>query len=120
MKSLGVWLALVGTLALGCNATPKVKGAETGFRYLGLPADEEYPQTAFQLDKRVLANKYYRVSRLSHVTKDQYDHDAASGRMQFRERHGEAEFYATEFNGDFDQQSGVRAWVTILERKVYP
>src|SRR5437899_2970506 len=120
MKSVSVWLLLVGILALGCIATPKVKGPETGFRYLGIPPEEEYPQTAFQLDKGVPRNKYYRVSRVSHVTKDQYERDLGRGRMRFRERHGEAEFYATEFSGDYELQPGVRAWVTILQRKVYP
>ncbi len=120
MKSLIPSLLLVGVFALGCATTPKVSQPQTGFRYLGIPAEDEYPRTAFQLDKRVPAYKYYRVSRLSHVTKDQYQRDLASGRMQFRERHDGAEFYATEFSGDFEQQPGVRAWVTILQREVYP
>ncbi len=120
MKSLGLLLLLVGVLAPGCTSTPKVKQPQTGFLYLGIPVDDEYPSTAFQLDKRVPAYKYYRVTRLSHVTKDDYERDLASGRMQFRERHGGAEYYATEFSGDFEQQPGVRAWVTILQREVYP
>jgi len=120
MKSWGLWPVVVGILALGCTATPKVKGPEAEVRYLGIPADAEYPHTTFQLDKRVPATKYYRVSRVSHVTKDQYERDLASGRMQFRERHGDVEYYATEFSGDFEQQPGVRAWVTTLQRKVYP
>ena len=111
---------MVGTLAVGCTSALKVSGQQAGAYYLGIPAEDEYPRTTFQSDQRVPRNKYYRVSRLSHVTKDQFERDLASGRMQFRERHGESECYATEFSGDFDQQPGVRAWVTILERKVYP
>jgi len=113
-------MLLVGTLAVGCTSALKVSGQQAGAYYLGIPAEDEYPRTTFQSDQRVPRNKYYRVSRLSHVTKDQFERDLASGRMQFRERHGESECYATEFSGDFDQQPGVRAWVTILERKVYP
>jgi hypothetical protein len=120
MKSRGLWSVVVGILAFGCMATPKVKGPEAEVPYLGIPADAEYPHTAFRLDTRVPATKYYRLSRVSHVTKDQYDRDLASGRMQFRERHGDVEFYATEFSGDFEQQPGLRASVTILQRKAYP
>jgi len=137
MNALTLSVAVVVMLALGCTArqgaTPSQSsrhyastGAQegsqpgTGLRYLGIPPDEEYPHTKFQLDDRVPRNKYFRVSRIQQVTKDQYEYDVARGRTLFRERHGDREYYATEFSGDFDQQPGVRAWVTILQRKVYP
>lgn len=120
VKSLAACLLSVGILAAGCTSAPKASRAESRAYYLGIPSDEEYPQTTFQLEQCVPRNRYYRVSRLSHVTREQYERDQASGRMRFRERHGTSEFYATEFSGDFEQQPGVRAWVTILERKVYP
>ncbi len=46
--------------------------------------------------------------------------ELAIGGPAFGTMHGKSEFYATEFTGDLEQQPGVRAWVTILERKVYP
>jgi len=88
--------------------------------YLGIPADEEYPNSRFELDKEVPQNKYWRISKIRRVSLDEYESDVASGRAIFRILDSDRHYYATEQRGDFFQNGETRFWVTILERKVYP
>jgi hypothetical protein len=112
-------MVAVAALALMCSCSHTAAPTGGTFRYLGIPADDEYPHTRFQLDSRVPL-KYYRVSRLTHVPKYEYEQDLKQGKMLFAEQRGGTEYYATEFNGHVEQQDGVRGWVTILQRKAYP
>jgi hypothetical protein len=88
--------------------------------YLGVPLDEEYPDTKFHLDSSVPQDKYWRVSKVRHVSRDEYESDLASGRVLFRDSRLGTEFYATELRGDFLRRGDTRYWVSILERKAYP
>ena len=109
-------VAIVGFVCSCRHATP---ASPSELRYLGIPPNEEYPHATFQLDGRV-PHKYWRVSRLSHVSESEYRRDRELGKMLFAENHEGTRYYATEFSGDFEQQDGARAWVTILQRKAYP
>ncbi len=111
---------MIGLVALICSCTHTSTQSKSDWLYLGIPLDEEYPHTRFHLDSYVPQTKYWRVSRVRHVTKEDYERDLAAGRMLFRDTHASTLFYATEFSGDFEQSPSLRAWVTILERKAYP
>ena len=89
------------------------------FRYLGIPDSEEYPNTSFRLESRV-PEKYYRVSRLTHVSESDFQRDLKQGKLLFPEKREGTEYYATEVSAHVEQQAGVREWVTILQRKAYP
>jgi hypothetical protein len=82
--------------------------------------DEEYPGTQFHLDGHIPQDKYWRVSKVHHVSRDEYERDIASGRALYRGAHSGTEFYSIELRGDFVQRGDTRYWVTILERKAYP
>ncbi|PWT83526.1 MAG: hypothetical protein C5B58_06415 [Acidobacteria bacterium] len=120
--------AIIGTVALACSCKhtvpreqPRLAGIpQHDWLYLGIPLDEEYPDTKFHLDSYLPQRKYWRVSRVRHVSRHEYDGDLASGRMLFRDSLSGTEFYATELRGDFLQEGDTRYWVTILERKAYP
>ena len=116
LKAGQLELALAEDDPTDANKTAPIVRA---FRYLGIPDDEEYPDTRFQLDSRV-PPKYYRVSRLTHVPKYEYEQDLKQRKMLFAEQREGMEYYATEFTGDFEQGDGVRVWVAILQRKAYP
>jgi hypothetical protein len=119
MRALTAIILAVVTLVFVCSCRHAAPASASEFRYLGIPADEEYPHTRFQLDSGV-PHKYWRVSRLSHVSESEYQQDLERGKILFAETHGGTQYYATEFTGDFEQQDGVRAWVTILQRKAHP
>jgi len=111
---------MIGLTALSCSSRYTATQSKSEWLYLGIPVDEEHPDTKFRLDSYVPQGKYWRVSRLRHVTKDQYERDIASGHMLFRDQHSGTQFYATELRGDFSRIGGIREWVTILERKAFP
>jgi hypothetical protein len=113
-------VAMIGVIGSGCSSRLTATHAKIEWMYLGIPADEEYPGTKFRLDSHVPQDKYWRVSRVRHVAKDEYESDVAAGRMLYRDHHAETQFYATELRGDFVQAENRRYWVTILERKAFP
>jgi len=120
MKLPLLLVAMIGATALSCSCTHTATQAEFEWLYLGIPVDEAYPGSKFRLDGKVPQHKYWRVSRVRHVTKDEYERDIASGRMLFQDQHSGIQFYATELVGDFSRPSnGIREWVTILERKAF-
>ena len=120
MKAPVFLSAMLGMVALCCSCKHTTTHATSEWLYLGIPADEEYPDTRFHLDSQVPEDKYWRVSRVRHLTKDEYQRDVAAGHMLFREHHSGTQFYATELRGDFIQRGDSRYWVTILERKAFP
>jgi len=109
----------IGALSTSCKHAPATQ-ARSDWSYLGIPADEEYPDTKFHLDGCVPKNKYWRVSRVCHVSRDAYERDIAGGHTLFRDEHSGTQFYSTELRGDFVRHADTRYWVTILERKAYP
>jgi len=78
--------------------------------YLGIPESEEYPATKFPLDKSLPPDKYRRVSKLQHVSLDEFLRDVTSGRAMYRNERSGLHYYSTEQQHD----------VLTLERKVYP
>jgi hypothetical protein len=112
-------IILVVALVFVCSCRHATPARVSEFRYLGIPADEEYPHTSFRLDNRV-PHKYWRVSRLSHVSASSYQQDRERGNILFAQEHGGIQYYATESTFDYEQQNGVREWVTLLQRKAYP
>ena len=122
MKPFTVLVMMVGIVALSasCKHAPAPGDPKSEWMYLGIPVDEEYPDSKFRLDGSVPQGKYWRVSRVRHVSREEYERDIASGRMLFRDRHAGTQFYATELRGDFVREGDTRYWVTILERKAYP
>jgi hypothetical protein len=121
MKSLILFTVMAGVVAAStaCRHAPTTQ-AKGDWLYLGIPADEEYPDTRFHLDSYVPQEKYWRVSRVRHVSRDVYARDIAAGHTLFRNQHSGTQFYATELSGDFLRNGDMRYWVTILERKAYP
>ena len=109
----------VSMSSTSCQHAPTTQ-AKSDWLYLGIPVDEECPDTKFHLDSYVPQDKYWRVSRVRHVSRDDYERDIAAGHMLFRDEHSGTQFYSTELRGDFVRHGDTRYWVTILERKAYP
>jgi hypothetical protein len=121
MRLLSLLIVMTGVvvLSISCTHTPPTQ-AKSDWLYLGIPTDEHYPGTKFHLDSRVPKDKYWRVSRVSQVSRDEYERDIAAGHTLFRDEHSGTQFYSTELRGDFVRHGDTRYWVTILERKAYP
>jgi hypothetical protein len=109
----------VSVSVTSCKHTPTTQ-AQTDWLYLGIPANEQYPDTKFRLDAKVPQAKYWRVSKIQHVSRDDYERDISAGRALFRDEHSGTQFYSTELRGDFVRHGDTRYWVTVLERKAYP
>ena len=109
----------IGASSTSCTHTPQTQ-ATIDWLYLGIPVDEEYPDTRFHLDSHVPKNKYWRVSRIRHVSRDEYEGDIAAGHALFHDEHSGTRYYSTELRGDFVRIGDTRYRVTILERKAYP
>ena len=116
-----LFAVMVGVAASGtsCKHAPTTQG-KSDWLYLGIPVDEEYPGTKFHLDGYVPQDKYWRVSKVRHVSRDEYERDVAAGHALFRDEHSGTQFYSTELRGDFVRSGNRRYWVTILVRKAYP
>ena len=121
MKFLSLLIVMTGVavFSISCTHTPPTQ-AKSEWLYLGIPADEQYPDTKHHLDSRVPKDKYWRVSRVSHVSRDEYERDIAAGHTLFRDERSGTQYYSTELRGDFVRLDDMRYWVTVLERKAYP
>jgi len=120
MKAPVFLFMIIGVVALCSSCKHTAIQAKSAWLYLGIPVDEEYPDTRFHLDSKVPHEKYWRVSRVRHVTKDEYERDVAAGHILFRDQHSGTQFYAMELRRDFVRRGDTRYWVSILERKAFP
>jgi hypothetical protein len=109
----------IAVMSTSCKHAPTMQ-TKSDWLYLGIPVGEEYPDTTFDLDHYVPQDKYWRVSRVRHVSKDEYERDVAAGHMLFQNDFAGALFYSTELHGDFLRHGDMRYWVTSLERNAYP
>jgi hypothetical protein len=112
---------LVGIAVMGasCKHVPTTE-ANRDWLYLGIPADEDYPRTTFHLKDSVAREKYWRVSKVQHVSKEEYERDLSAGRALFRDQHSGIQFYSTELRHHINDHVDTWYWVMILERKAYP
>jgi hypothetical protein len=109
----------IAVMSTSCKHAPAMQ-TKSDWLYLGIPVDEEYPDTQFHLDHYVPQDKYWRVSRVRHVSRDEYERDVAAGHVLFRDDLAGAVFYSTELRSDFLRHGDMRYLVTTLERKAYP
>jgi hypothetical protein len=91
-----------------------------GYLYLHIPDNEEWPESQWPPEARVSTNRYSKITRVSHVGQEQFEQDLQQGKMLFQEKHGGAQFYATEriLDGSGDRTSTGKT--LVLERKAYP
>ena len=90
-----------------------------GYLYLHVPDNEEWPDSQWLPDDRVATNRYSRITRVSHVSQEQYEQDLHQGKVLFHEKHGASEYYATERAAEAENiQRPVSS--IVLERKAHP
>ena len=121
MKLPILFAALIGVALLSISCKHAfITQTKSNSLYLGIPMDEEYPDSKFHLDGHVSKTRYWRVSKVQHVSRDEYERDIATGHTLFSAEHSGTQFYSTEMRVHLRDDTRTWYWVMVLERKAWP
>jgi len=105
------WLILLVVVLAGC-AGPR-------FRYLGIPDGRTYPASRYRPDPDVRAKGYYQITEVMTVDREEYEKARKRG-VKYEQSHGGFLYFAIETRIHVERISGIKEWVTVLERRKTP
>jgi hypothetical protein len=113
----------LAVLLVACGCRHPDAPSPRPYQYLGLPHDVEYDSRDLNAkepsDPR--AQGYYRITRVGHVSKEQFEYEVNSGRILFPETHNGTTYYAlkSSFHIPLNAHEN-HDWVWVLHRRAYP
>lgn len=108
-----VFVVLTLALVSGCAGTSFM----TPSGYLGLPENESHPASDAEPIPIVRDRGYHSVSKVSAVPYKNYLLYKKDKQTKYEFRQDNTIYFSIELNVDFEKNSGLRLWMTILERK---
>jgi len=89
------------------------------FRYLGIPDARTYPASRYTPDPDIRAKDYYLITEVMTVDREEYLKARKRG-VKYEQLHGQHMYFCIESQVQVERVSGVKEWVTVLERRKIP
>jgi hypothetical protein len=105
------WILLLAVSLAGC-AGPR-------FHYLGLPDARTYPASRYSPDPDIRAKDYYQITEVMTVDREEYMKARKRG-VKYEQAHAGHMYFCIESRVQVERVSGMKEWVTVLERRKTP